>query len=137
MENNTMNSTEQSMDYQSLVDALLKLQEQKNSLEAFIAFQTQSFSEIEQFLQSWEVRYDLDTIIEDVNARLEEPSAVESGERLMEWLKDSKLEVDNLEKALQNLEKEYGVMEKWKLRKKWNFSFNPPPDAYCADTGSR
>lgn len=110
MENNTMNLTEQSMDYQSLVDALLKLQEQKNSLEAFLAFQTQSFSGIEQFLKTWEVRYDFDTIVEDVNARLEEPSAVESGERLMEWLKDNKLEVENLEKALQNLEKEYGVM---------------------------
>lgn len=103
--------TEHSTDYQILADALLKLQEYRKNLDNFTESQTQLIAQIELFLQNWAIRYDLDTIVEDVNARLEDPSTVESGEGLMEWLKDSKLEVEKLEKALQNLEKEYGVMQ--------------------------
>lgn len=104
------NIASKDVDYQILVDKIVALRTCKKKLDDSIQVQTVSFSELERFLQNWEVRYDLDTIVEDVNSMLSDPSVTDNVLQLQGRLNEVKEEVDKLEKVVLNLKKKYGEL---------------------------
>lgn len=105
MKDDIPNRIKQIVDYQSLIYKLQEFQDDKRKLDGFIDLTNKSFSELKLFLQNWELRYDFDTITEDINGILGDPVALNNVMQLQERLNDIKSEVEKLEDSLKELEK--------------------------------
>ena len=107
MENITLNTATQVVEYQTLVDTLKDLQTCKDKLEDYFHIQNKSFSELEMFLTNWEMSHDYDTIVEDINVMLSNPIFTDNVLPLQEELRKVKGDVDFLEILVKRLEKLY------------------------------
>ena len=107
MENLTLNTTTQVIEYRTLITTLKELQTSKNKIDDYIQVQTKSFSELVLFLKNWEMRCDFDTIVEDINEMFCTPIFTDNVFLLQEELNNTKEDVDGLEKAVKELENLY------------------------------
>lgn len=107
MEYNYTNNPTESIEYQQLITDLQELQDNRRKLDTYIEFLTNSFSELENYLQNWDLKYDLDAIVEDVNGVLGDPAVSDDVMVLQKRLQDIKSEIETLENALKDLVQVY------------------------------
>lgn len=110
VEDNKLDMLILSEDNQILARMLVALQYGKKKVDEFIRIQTKSIQELEQFLNKWEMKYDFDAIVNEVNIKLSDAKAANDISQLQEELNKIKESVDELKDAVTDLEKNYNKL---------------------------
>lgn len=103
MENNN-NYINSPLEYSSLTERLTQLQGFRQQFSDFEEFQNRTMSELTSFLQGWNPKHDLRTVVEDVNTILGDVTSVSDIKQLHGKLCSQKIRVDGFEKKVEELE---------------------------------